>query len=234
MPLTAAAHQLHLTPVIYFMGFPFISVIRTVGLTLLLIILIEALVLCIREKISYFETFKLSILTNIISTIIGLLFVGFTYSSITSIFFGLIIFAYLFAYMFTGFCNNIGYFQNFINTKKRLFFLLAVLFFVTLGIIAPFLGVLTIPGHNYIPERIYFADKPEIFIALLGAGGLTLIGFFINFVIDGFFVSGYISEKRSSLSSSLLLMNVISYIAILITSSFYILETIIEKGWFFH
>jgi len=225
---------IYLTPVVYFIGFSFISVIRTYGLTLLEMILIKFLFLHKREKINYFEALKLSVLASVFSTIIGILFVGFTYNSVTSVFFGLILFSCLFAYILTSFCKNTGYFKKFIEKRKGLFFLLSVLLFVILGLSAPFLGVLTVPGHDYTSKQLYFSTFYDIVLAVLGAGGLMTIGFIISFIVDGFVIARSISEKRPSLTLNILFMNIISYLVIIITSGFYIWETIVGKTWFFH
>jgi len=217
-----------LLPLSYTIGFSFWSIMRTFGCGFLLIIIIEAVVLEIREKLGFKKAFKLSIFANIFSTFIGGA-IFFAYSSSFLFFVFLIIGSFLFSAFLKSLSSATGIFQKI--SERR--YLLIILFFIA-GYFTLFLGSLTIPGHDYMQPKLHFSNQKEVFLSISVCILLFLMGFILTFLSEGFIITRYISKKSTTIILTILIMNIISYLALLGASGYFILDTIFERNWYWH
>ena len=225
-PQAAYANEV-LVPVVLIGAFTTVTAIRTFGIALLAVILIEALILRRREQLGYVQAFKISSLANLLSTFIGA-GVAFWYSLGTFFFLGVLIGAAIMTWFASSFLNRTGYAQT-----STPWWIGSYIGWVAGGIGGCTLGALTIPGHSYYPvHRLSFSES-ELVVAVFAAVGLLLLGFLGSVVSEGYVVARYIPNRKKVLST-VLLMNTISYVALLVASSPFISATIIERGWFHH
>ncbi len=217
-----------LFPVVMLAGFSFMMAIRNLGVFFAAVVFLESYVLWKRENLNFFESAKLSFLANLFSTLIGI-GIASTYSSSMLMFVGVPLGAWAFASMLTALSKESGHFKM-LTSKKGLCY---GAFFV-LGVIAFILGYLTIPGHTYSPERSHFINSSEVAVAMVAAAGLFLIGFILSFISEAYVIVGKISKKSSTIVFTVLLMNICSYIFLLLSSYSILRNTISEKSWFYH
>ncbi len=105
--------------------------------------------------------------------------------------------------------------------------------FVAIGIVTLNLGLLTIPGHQFVPSRTTFLNSGEALMAILAAGGLMAIGFLVTVISEGFVLARFGISGRQMIRT-LLLMNGVSYSLLLALSAPIIWTAIQKKEWFFH
>jgi hypothetical protein len=195
---------------------PWVSILTarlTFGISLILIIAIEALVLKLRARLSCIKSLILSIVANIFSMLIGLGIwgvgvLGLIYAIIAALIAGTL----LFAYMLISICRRTGYYS--ILVAKRIphsvFYVISVLVFPLLCITAWFVGRL--------PGSLTFSLS-----SCVSWGGTLLIGFILTIISEGFIVIRFVPENHPKIVSTVVLMNVLSYIVLIAVAGFLIL-----------
>jgi len=222
-----------MVPVAYLMGFTLLNFVRTIGIALTAIVLIEALVLHIRERdrLNYLQCLILAVLANTFSTMIGVaIFIAYS-SSFMLLLVG-IPSALGYAAMTRYICKMTGLWPL---LEKRMG-LLVTIFAIGFIFIIPMLGMYTIPGFTYfhIKGITEFTNSFTIIVAVIMAILLLFIGFILSFIAEGVVIIKNVKSRDKKLVVSVLIMNVVSYIVLTLTSSFYIRSIIIDRGWFWH
>jgi hypothetical protein len=203
-----------LLPVMDIMGYPFIMAITSFGITLVAVIIIEAIVLKRCSQLDYKESVTISAKANGFSTLIGG-GIGITYSSSFAAMVCLLIGAYIFMLIFKSFSDNIDFLERFGKRK-----VLSFISFLALGIIAYILGILafplyTISGHHFF-GGIPLSTAGKIFISIPSAILLYLIGFILSVISEGFIINRYFPIQEKNSLYTILIMNGVSYLILLL------------------
>ncbi|MBD2184107.1 hypothetical protein H6S82_03075 [Planktothrix sp. FACHB-1355] len=178
------------------------------GIPLLTIILIEAYILHKRESIPYLKACGFTTLANIFY----LLACFVSYASFFSLFFPIsIISSAISAAMCLSFCQRTGYLKN---ISQRMFILLVYLFFMGLGV-----------ASSVMVESISASAERNVLYAV--TAGILLIGFIFGFVAKGFAIARNLREKRPSLASTVMSMQVGSFPIVAI--AYYMMQ---NQQWF--
>ncbi|MFB3897557.1 MAG: hypothetical protein ACE14V_14770 [bacterium] len=201
-------------PVTDIMGYPFLMAFSSFGITLIAVIIIEAVVLKRCSQLDYQESIKISAMANGFSTLIGGGIV-ITYSSSFAAMLFLFIGAYIFMVMFKSFSDNIEFLDRF-GKKKAL----SYISFLVLGIIAYILGILafplyTISGHHFF-GGIPLSTTGKIFISIPSMIILYLIGFGLSVISEGFIINRHFPGQEQNSLFTVLIMNGVSYLALLL------------------
>lgn len=201
-------------PVTDIMGYPFLMAFSSFGLTLVAVIIIEALVLKRCSQLDYKEAVKLSAMANGFSTLIGGgIFIA--YSSSFTAMFCLIIGAYIFMGIFKSFSHNIEFLER-LGKKKVLSFIS----FLVLGITAYILGILAFPlyiisGHHFF-GGISLSPLGKIFISIPSMIILYLIGFGLSVISEGYIINRHFPGQEKNSLFTVLIMNGVSYLVLLL------------------
>lgn len=192
---------------IFYLMLPYVSIITarlTFGISLILIIAIEALVLWIRGRLSAIKSLILSLVANIFSMLIG---VGI-YWSLRSIFTMIAVLiggTLLFAYMFISICKRTDFHSNLISKRipHWVFYILSFLVFPLLCIAMGFV-------MSHIPYDYLYGNISSL-VPGLAWGGLLLIGFVLTIISEGFIVIRFVPKNHPKIISTVVLMNALSY-----------------------
>lgn len=192
---------------VFLLMLPYVSIITvrlTFGISLILIITIEALVLQLRGRLSTIKSLILSSVANIFSMLIGLgifLVLPSHYAMIAVLIGG----TFLFAYMFFSICQRTGYYSMLIpKTISRWFFYTISILVFPLLCIAGWFVLSHIPYDFPSPSNSTFVSPA------LAWGGLLLIGFILTIITEGFIVVRFIPKNHPKIISTIVLMNALS------------------------
>ncbi|MFB2922448.1 hypothetical protein [Aerosakkonema funiforme] len=178
------------------------------GIPLLTIVIIEAYILHKRESLPYLKACGFTTLANIFYIVACLL----VYASLFSLIFPIsIIGSAISAAMCLSFCQRTGYLKN---ISQRMFIFWVYLFFIGLGV-----------ASSVMVESIKFSADPNVLYAV--TAGILLMGFIFSFVAKGFAIARNLREKRPSLASTVMSMQVGSFPIVAI--AYYLMQ---NQRWF--
>jgi hypothetical protein len=186
------------------MTLPMVSLYPSWGSSLVAVILIEMLVIKRKLDLKYLEALKLSLYANLFSTLIGA-GIPLAYSSSFAFLIFWIPGSFLLFRWFTYLSTKTGFLKN--SSKNKA---LRLLPFLAIGIIGFFFGYILTPVTVRLDEIIF-----PLFLQLISLIILLTTGFLITFITEGYIIARCYSQKPDKIISTVLLMNLISYIALI-------------------
>lgn len=183
------------------MALPFVSLLSSWGLALVVAVLIEILVLKQRLDLKYFEAGKLSLYANIFSTLIGV-GIGIAYSSSIAFLVCWIPGSIFLLKCFNSLSDKTGFLKHFTKIK-----ILRIIPFLAMGIIGLFFGTFLTPEIYRSPQ----SQASNQFIKLISFVVLLALGFVITFLTEGYIIARRHLQKSDKIISAVILMNLISY-----------------------
>lgn len=169
---------------------PALALMSGYGLPLVAIVFSEAYILSSRESIPYLKACGFTALANVFYII------ACFFSAIFWIFWPIsLIGSVISAAMCVYFVQRTGYLKN---ISQRMFIFLIYLFFTGLGF-----------ANFFMVESISTSADRTLLYAV--TGGILLTGFIFSFVMKGFAIARLLREKRLSLASTIMSMQVSSF-----------------------
>jgi hypothetical protein len=207
----------------FVMAFPLVSMFVSWGLALLAAILIEGLFLKRMLNLNYLAAYKISILANAFSTLIGV-GIAIAYSSSFAFLICWIPGAILLKRLFRYLAEKIGYLENF---AKRRF--LSFIAFLGIGFLGMILGGLLLPWSHF-GSALYRGKvpAPNFFLIIPAFAMLLILGFLITLITEGAIVARFFPQKQRNILRAVAMMNLFSYLAILLATGISILNIIFK------
>lgn len=217
LPKLAIGNEM-VIPIFTIMGLPITIDMLMLGITVLLIFVVESVVLYTRLHIHYIEAFALSVVANSFSTLIGgvSVWVG-TLATIIRWLYALLC-ACSFAVMLGFFIRDsrLGRTQG----QEKVSWLSPLV--IILGVVvALFVFLVNIPGFT-VGFISYFTDSSIFYLVFYIA-----VGFILSIISEGFVVGRWMSERSTKIFSTVFIMNFISYSLV---CSFFIIFQLITVG----
>lgn len=182
---------------------PAIASFYAYGIPLVAIVLIEAYILHKREEISFLKACGFTTLANIFY----LFACAVSFGSFAIIFPVSLIGSAISAAMCVSFCQRTGYLKK---ISQGMFIFLVYLFFMGLGLASLFL----------VETLNISADRTLLYAV---TAGILLIGFIFSFVVKGFAIARLLRDKRPSLATTVMSMQVGSFPVVAI--AYYLMQS---------
>lgn len=157
--------------------------------------------------LKYFEAAKLSLYANIFSTLIGVI-IALAYSS-SDAFLLFWILGSIFLFIFFNYISKrTGFLKDFAKIK-----ILLPLPFFFIGLIGLIFGNLLTP---FLREPYFKHESPSLLIGIISLIILLILGLIITFLSEGYVITRLYSEKSDKIVSTVMSMNLISYIVLVL------------------